>query len=193
MDPLLRKPGTSLSSVPRWSPEEVDDPLSAHHENGSSSPTSYSRFPFRVELNRRIALWKGPITRLEVDAIVNSSNEPLTDISTIGQLVRTRQFLRITDSKTHALLRSTRRQALSCRGRWRASRDAEQAKLNSPRVRAPKLSSRYSRFCIGYALPARHVIHTVGPRFNIKYKTAAENALHNCYRSAPVLVTRETL
>jgi len=28
-----------------------------------------------------------------------------------------------------------------------------------------------------------HVIHTVGPRYNQKYKTAAENALHNCYRS----------
>jgi O-acetyl-ADP-ribose deacetylase (regulator of RNase III) len=27
------------------------------------------------------------------------------------------------------------------------------------------------------------LIHTVGPRYNEKYITAAENALHNCYRS----------
>lgn len=35
---------------------------------------------------------------------------------------------------------------------------------------------------IAYNLPSRHIIHTVGPKYNIKYKTAAENALHNCYR-----------
>jgi O-acetyl-ADP-ribose deacetylase (regulator of RNase III) len=28
----------------------------------------------------------------------------------------------------------------------------------------------------------RHVIHTVGPRYSLKYQTAAENALHGCYR-----------
>lgn len=27
-----------------------------------------------------------------------------------------------------------------------------------------------------------YVIHTVGPRYNQKYKTAAESALFNCYR-----------
>eukprot|EP00002_Diphylleia_rotans_P022970 TRINITY_DN4512_c0_g1_i1.p1 TRINITY_DN4512_c0_g1~~TRINITY_DN4512_c0_g1_i1.p1 ORF type:complete len:524 (-),score=132.06 TRINITY_DN4512_c0_g1_i1:172-1743(-) len=36
----------------------------------------------------------------------------------------------------------------------------------------------------GYKLHARHVIHTVGPRYNEKYRTAAENALHNCYRNS---------
>lgn len=40
----------------------------------------------------------------------------------------------------------------------------------------------------GYRLPARYVIHTVGPRYNIKYKTAAESALFNSYRSVMHLV-----
>ena len=35
----------------------------------------------------------------------------------------------------------------------------------------------------GYGLAAAHVIHTVGPRYNVKYRTAAENALHSCYRN----------
>ena len=39
----------------------------------------------------------------------------------------------------------------------------------------------------GYNLPARFVIHTVGPRYNIKYKTAAESALYNCYRNVLML------
>ena len=27
------------------------------------------------------------------------------------------------------------------------------------------------------------MIHTVGPRYNAKYQTAADNALHGCYRN----------
>lgn len=36
----------------------------------------------------------------------------------------------------------------------------------------------------GYNLPARYVIHTVGPRYNVKYRTAAEGALYSCYRNS---------
>ncbi|XP_037774427.1 protein GDAP2 homolog [Penaeus monodon] len=45
-------------------------------------------------------------------------------------------------------------------------------------------SCKTGEVCItdGYSLPARYVIHTVGPRYNIKYQTAAESALHYCYR-----------
>lgn len=32
------------------------------------------------------------------------------------------------------------------------------------------------------------MIHTVGPRYNIKYKTAAENALFNSYRNTLLLL-----
>lgn len=34
----------------------------------------------------------------------------------------------------------------------------------------------------GHNLPARFIIHTVGPKYNAKYQTAAENSLHMCYR-----------
>ncbi|OWF51677.1 protein GDAP2 homolog [Mizuhopecten yessoensis] len=43
----------------------------------------------------------------------------------------------------------------------------------------------------GYKLLARYIIHTVGPRYNIKYVTAAESALYSCYRYVLRLV-RET-
>ncbi|KAI1286806.1 Protein GDAP2 -like protein [Halotydeus destructor] len=33
----------------------------------------------------------------------------------------------------------------------------------------------------GFDLPARYVIHSVGPKYNEKYKTAAESALYSCY------------
>lgn len=33
----------------------------------------------------------------------------------------------------------------------------------------------------GYNLSARYIIHTVGPKYNVKYQTAAESALFSCY------------
>jgi len=35
----------------------------------------------------------------------------------------------------------------------------------------------------GYNLPSRFILHTVGPRYNLRYKTAAESALFSSYRS----------
>ncbi|XP_014277437.1 protein GDAP2 homolog isoform X1 [Halyomorpha halys] len=34
-----------------------------------------------------------------------------------------------------------------------------------------------------YRLPAKLIIHTVGPKYNPKFQSAAENTLHNCYRN----------
>jgi O-acetyl-ADP-ribose deacetylase (regulator of RNase III) len=42
----------------------------------------------------------------------------------------------------------------------------------------------------GFNLHARYIVHTVGPRYNARYKTAAENALHSCYRGC-VQVAKE--
>jgi O-acetyl-ADP-ribose deacetylase (regulator of RNase III) len=39
-----------------------------------------------------------------------------------------------------------------------------------------------SRSTLSHANRARFVAHTVGPRYNAKYRTAAESALFNCYR-----------
>jgi len=36
----------------------------------------------------------------------------------------------------------------------------------------------------GYNVVAPTILHTIGPRYSDHYMTAAENALHNCYRSA---------
>ncbi|KAL4572463.1 hypothetical protein LXL04_019240 [Taraxacum kok-saghyz] len=44
-----------------------------------------------------------------------------------------------------------------------------------------------------YDLPARRVIHTVGPKYAVKYHTAAENALSHCYRSCLELLIEKGL
>ncbi|XP_015908777.1 protein GDAP2 homolog [Parasteatoda tepidariorum] len=45
----------------------------------------------------------------------------------------------------------------------------------------------------GYNLPARFVIHTVGPKFNVKYQTAAESALFSCYFKVLTLAKEHNL
>ncbi|KAF6207838.1 hypothetical protein GE061_016287 [Apolygus lucorum] len=34
----------------------------------------------------------------------------------------------------------------------------------------------------GFSLPSKMIIHAVGPIYSMKFQTASENALHNCYR-----------
>lgn len=40
----------------------------------------------------------------------------------------------------------------------------------------------------GFNLAARFIIHTVGPKFKNKYRTAAESSLYSCYRNVMQLV-----
>lgn len=40
-------------------------------------------------------------------------------------------------------------------------------------------------------LPCKRLLHTVGPRYNEQYKTAAENALHFCYRNSLRMLKEE--
>ncbi|KAH9084865.1 hypothetical protein Ae201684P_002101 [Aphanomyces euteiches] len=52
-----------------------------------------------------------------------------------------------------------------------------------------------NRGCSGYASVsvASNIIHTVTPKYNIKYKIAAENALHGCYRNVLRVAKEEGL
>jgi hypothetical protein len=42
-------------------------------------------------------------------------------------------------------------------------------------------------------VPYRHVIHTVGPRYDERYITAAEHALHSCYRTSMQIAVENKL
>jgi len=69
-----------LASLERWytggaSAPVNDDPL------GSNVPEKRSPFPFDPVIAAKIVLWQGNLVRLEADAIVNSTNESLSDRS----------------------------------------------------------------------------------------------------------------
>lgn len=145
-----------LDQVPRWSDADyhpsdelaalVGDPLSSN-TNGLIE-VSTSRFPLDHAINSKLYLWRGHPWNLDVDAVVNSSNENLDEMHGSPGL--------------HAAA-----------GPGLAE---ECATLGGCRTGMAKVTNAYD-------LPARKVIHTVGPRYAIKYHTAAENALSHCYRS----------
>ncbi|XP_030449546.1 uncharacterized protein LOC115671965 [Syzygium oleosum] len=154
----------SLDQVPRWSDTEYRSSLDCENEDPSFSNsyfadplTSYSeitgngmlsRFPVEHEINSKIYLWRGNPWNLEVDAVVNSTNESMDEAHSSAGL--------------HAAA-----------GPGLAE---ECATLGGCRTGMAKVTHAYD-------LPARRVIHTVGPKYAVKYHTAAENALSHCYRA----------
>ncbi|XP_042518077.1 protein GDAP2 homolog isoform X2 [Macadamia integrifolia] len=167
-----------LDQVPRWSDTEqrptlgydnedpsypnsyFSDPLtsSSGAESSSSSNGIVSRFPVHHEINSKIYLWRGNPWNIEVDAVVNSSNESLDE-------------------------------AHSSPGLYAAAGPGlaeECATLGGCRTGMAKVTNAYD-------LPARRVIHTVGPKYAVKYHTAAENALCHCYRSCLELLIENGL
>lgn len=83
----------TLDQVPRWGDAEYrtsleyenedpsfsnlyfPDPLTSPPGEDSCSIDTVSRFPVDHEINSRIYLWRGNPWNLEVDAVVNSTNE----------------------------------------------------------------------------------------------------------------------
>ncbi|KAK6921946.1 CRAL-TRIO lipid binding domain [Dillenia turbinata] len=160
-----------LDQVPRWSDAEVrtydnddpsfgnsyfHDPLTSGAE--SSSNGTVSRFPVDHEINSKIYLWRGNPWNLEVDAVVNSTNENMDEAHSSPGL--------------HAAAGPVLAE--------------ECATLGGCRTGMAKVTNAYD-------LPARKVIHTVGPKYAVKYHTAAENALSHCYRSCLELLIENGL
>ncbi|XP_062200868.1 uncharacterized protein LOC133903483 isoform X2 [Phragmites australis] len=183
------EPAVMLDQVPRWSdPDQRIFPAStfaaatdeASAEGGPEPPAASaflsfsdpltgddaaaggrggaSRFPVDQEINSRIYLWRGHPWNLEVDAVVNSTNESLDEAHSSPGL--------------HAAAGSGLAE--------------ECATLGGCRTGMAKMTNAYD-------LPARKVIHTVGPKYAVKYHTAAENALSHCYRSCLELLIENGL
>ncbi|KAG6407847.1 hypothetical protein SASPL_130847 [Salvia splendens] len=124
------------------------DPLTAASQGENSGNGMVSKFPVDREVNSKIYLWRGNPWNLEVDAVVNSTNENMDEGHSSPGL--------------HAAAGPNLAEECSALGGCRTG----MAKVTN-----------------AYDLPARRVIHTAGPKYAVKYHTAAENALSRCYRS----------
>ncbi|KAJ7317749.1 hypothetical protein JRQ81_003911 [Phrynocephalus forsythii] len=139
------------------------------HETGqsNSSPTPdenehvdiRSPFPYKREINEKIILWKGNVALLNCTAIVNTSNESLTDKNPVSESI-----------SMHAGPDLT----------------VELQKLKGCRTGEAKLTK-------GYNLAARFIIHTVGPKYKSRYRTAAESSLYSCYRNILQLAKEQAM
>lgn len=82
-------PMVTLDQVPRWSNAEFryahenegptssyfPDPLASASGSECNASGMVSKFPLDHEINSKIYLWRGDPWNLEVDAVVNSTNE----------------------------------------------------------------------------------------------------------------------
>lgn len=120
--------------------------------------------------NSRIKLWQGDITRLKVDAIVNAANSQL-----LGCFV---PLHRCIDNAIHSAAGIQLR--LECNEIMKNQRSPEP-------TGTAKITS-------GYNLPAKHVIHTVGPIIrNDKVRAEDETQLASCYWSCLKLADEKQL
>ncbi|XP_012276397.1 protein GDAP2 homolog [Orussus abietinus] len=152
MEPLGVAPEVvELGALKRWSDFPVQHPFTDYSTSlGEPAHHATSPFPCQPPLNTKIAIWTGDITVLQVDAIVNSTNETMDDSNPMCQ--------RIFARAGSALKMEIHNEVKECQ---------------TGEVRVTQ----------GHELPARFIIHTVGPIYNIKYQTAAHNTLHCCYRN----------
>ena len=108
---------------------------------------------------KRLVLWQGDITRLDVDAIVNAANSALLGCFRPGH--------NCIDNVIHSAAGLQLRE--ECAAIMRAQGHEEptgQAKITK-----------------GYNLPARHVLHTVGPIIDGPLTDRDRELLVSCYRS----------
>eukprot|EP00850_Spirogloea_muscicola_P015672 SM000122S25779 [mRNA] locus=s122:194125:198208:- [translate_table: standard] len=167
-----------LDQIPKWADQEQHAAgAGASNGHGGGPPTKPGRpaflnaapagelhantsspFPVNPAINSRLHIWRGAPWPLEVDAVVNTTNEALEEAhSSLGLHVAAGPGL-----------------AEEC------------AALGGCRTGEAKLTGAHD-------LPAKWVIHTVGPRYAQKYHTAAENALSHCYRSCLELLIENEL
>ncbi|EFJ30302.1 hypothetical protein SELMODRAFT_91055 [Selaginella moellendorffii] len=161
-----------LDQVPCWSDVEqrssvgdgLDDAAQRNFDPLSgSSGQKVSKFGIDHSINGKLYIWKGVPWNLEVDAVVNSTNEASLSFN-------------LDEAHSSPGLHAAAGPGLA----------EECSSLGGCRTGMAKITSAYD-------LPARRVIHTVGPRYAVKYHTAAENALSHCYRSCLELLIEHDL
>lgn len=152
----------SLMNVryPKIIPQELiryqDEYLSEEREE--KGVIHISELPIN-EKDERFILWQGDITRLDADAIVNAANSQM-----LGCFV-----------PCHGCIDNAIHSAAGLQLRQECAKIMREQGHEEPTGKA-KITS-------GYNLPAKHVIHTVGPIIYGSLTRNDEELLASCYRS----------
>ncbi|WP_314665137.1 protein-ADP-ribose hydrolase [uncultured Selenomonas sp.] len=122
-----------------------------------------------VPSDARIVLWQGDITRLNADAIVNAANSAL-----LGCFIPCHRCI---DNTIHSAA------GLQLRA---ACEELMKRQGHPEPTGAAKITA-------GYNLPARHVLHTVGPIVHGTLTEEHRQLLASCYRSCLTLAAKNGL
>ena len=117
----------------------------------------------------RLVLWQGDITTLRCDAIVNAANSQMLGCFSpchgcIDNIIHTMSGVQL---------------RLACHGVMQKQRHEE--------------PTRQAKITPGFNLPAKYVLHTVGPIINDEVTQKAEALLASCYRSCLELAEQHNL
>lgn len=133
-------------------------------------PSAADEYPCSGVKNAdRISIWQGDITRLSVDAIVNAANSQM-----LGCFV-----------PCHGCIDNAIHSAAGIQLRNECAEIMERQGYEEPTGRA--------KITKGYNLPAKHVIHTVGPIVGVSVTEKQKEQLRSCYLSCMILAERERL
>ena len=122
-----------------------------------------------VRLDSRILLWQGDITRLKADAIVNAANSGMTGCY----------------QPNHSCIDNAEHTMAGTQMRLECSRIMEEQGHEEPTGQA--------KITRGYNLPARYVLHTVGPIVMGPLRQLHREQLASCYRSCLDLAEEKRL
>lgn len=133
----------------------------------------------------------GDVALLNCTAVVNTSNESLNDKNPVSDSIHQLAGPELRDELLK--LKGGVQRSVSRVFSWRCSKmcrfcppSAEQSFLLA-RLRAGCRTGE-AKLTKGFNLAARFIIHTVGPKYKSKYRTAAESSLYSCYRNIMQLV-----
>lgn len=113
----------------------------------------------QLKYTDNIALWQGDITRLNADAVVNAANNSL-----LGCFIPHHKCI---DNVIHS--RAGVQVRLDCSKIMGAQGEAEPAGC--------------AKITLAYNLPAKYIIHTVGPMVGLRVTEDDRRVLRNCYLS----------
>ena len=152
-----------------WEVEELPDEfyrLQDEYLQEKLAQTELTNLEQLTEVEKNICLWQGDITTLKVDAIVNAANKAL-----LGCFIPHHRCIdNAIHSKAGVQLRQECFDIMQKQGEYEKT---GQAKLTS-----------------GYNLPAKYVLHTVGPIIYDKVEESDKELLASCYRNCLELAVK---